>query len=137
MVNTVADRNKIKTKTGKPLSDITVEAVMRGDITREDLQISRETLARQRDTALSHDRPQLAANFDRAGELTEVPDEMLLKIYDMLRPYRSTKEELKNISETLKNEYNARKCAELIDSAVIAYEKAGIFRTDDEIHSRG
>ncbi len=33
-------------------------------------------------------------NFERAAELTAVPDDRILEIYNALRPYRSTKEEL-------------------------------------------
>jgi propanediol dehydratase small subunit len=33
----------------------------------------------------------LAMNFERAAELTAVPDDRILEIYNALRPYRSTK----------------------------------------------
>jgi propanediol dehydratase small subunit len=113
--------SEILTKTGKKLSDITLEAVERNQITPEDIKISRETLLRQRDVALRHNRPQLAENFERAAELVDVPDEVMLEMYNILRPYRATPEELEKMADTLLNVYRAPKCAALVRDAVRAY----------------
>ena len=47
---------------------------------------------------LSDGREAFAGNLRRAAELISVPDERILEIYNALRPYRSTKEELLNIN---------------------------------------
>lgn len=47
-------------------------------------------------------------NFERAAELTAVPDDRILEIYNALRPYRSTKDELMAIADDLENRYQAK-----------------------------
>lgn len=118
----------ILTQTGKKLSDITLEAVENGHITHEDIKISKQTLQRQRDIAKAHHRPQLAANFDRAGELVSVPDTVMLDIYNKLRPYRATKEELVQIAGQLLEDYHAPQCAQLVLDAADTYEERGLLR---------
>lgn len=120
--------NNIRSKTGKSLSELTLEAATQGLITFEDLKISRETLHRQRDTAIRHHRPQLGANFDRAGELVDVPDAVILDMYNRLRPYRSTKEELTQLAVLLCDAYHAPQCAALVLEAADVYAQRGILR---------
>ncbi len=91
--------------TGKPLSAITLEAVVKGDITAEEIRITPETLQLQSQVAEKAGRPQLARNMLRAAELTKVSDERILQIYNALRPYRSTKAELLAIADELEQKY--------------------------------
>ena len=56
----------------------------------------------------------LIRNLRRAAELIAVPDARLLEIYNAMRPYKSTKEELIAISDELKNQYNAPISASLL-----------------------
>ena len=44
-------------------------------------------------------------NFERAAELTAVPDDRILEIYNALRPYRSTQAELLAIADDLEHRY--------------------------------
>ena len=67
-------------------------------------------------------------NFQRAAELVDVPDDVILKMYDMLRPNRSTKLELVRMAEELLEKYQAKNCAKLVMEAVQIYEKRGILR---------
>ena len=115
--------NLIKSSTGKSLSDFTVENIMNGSITPEDIRIAPKTLEMQAQIAESDGRKSFAQNLRRAAELIAVPDERILEIYDKLRPYRSTKNELLEIANELETKYNAKINAELVREAVVLYEK--------------
>ncbi len=114
--------NLIKTPTGKKLEDITLESVMSQDIKPEDIRISKETLEMQAQIAEGMNRNAIARNFRRAGELISVPDERILEIYNALRPFRSTKEELLEIADELETIYNAKVNADFIREAAEVYE---------------
>jgi propanediol dehydratase small subunit len=118
----------IKSKTGKSLKDINIENIMSGSVTSEDIKISKETLMLQGEIAEQAGRPQLKQNFVRAAELINIPDKQLLEIYDKLRPYRSTKEELLSLARELIIKYNAAACSKLVLEAVEVYERRGILR---------
>ena len=113
----------VRAKTGKKQSEITLEAVRRGEITPDDIKISKETLLLQAEAARENGRPHLGHNFERAAELTNIPDELLLEIYGKLRPHRSTKQELLQIADSLKSRYNAPLTAKLVADAAEVYEK--------------
>jgi propanediol dehydratase small subunit len=94
--------DKLKSKTGKTLNEITLTSVIEGDTSADDIKISREALLLQGEIAEKEGRYNLKGNFQRAAELIDVPDDMILKIYGQLRPYRATKEELIAIALELK-----------------------------------
>ena len=116
----------ITSKTGKKLSQITLEEVKRGNLTAEDIKISAEMLKRQGQVAREADNPQMEANFERASELVDVPDDVILKMYDKLRPHRSTKKELVLMAQELLEKYHAPHCAKLVLEAAEIYDKRGI-----------
>ena len=118
----------VLSKTGKRQSEITLEAVKKGEITPEDIKISKETLLLQGEAAKESSRPHLGRNFQRAAELVDIPDELLLEIYGKLRPYRATKSELMDIAHMLQTRYNAPICAKLVTDAADIYEKRGILK---------
>lgn len=113
----------IKTKSGKGLKDINIENVLNGSITPDDIKITPEVLLYQAQIAESVGRFQFARNLRRAAELTAVPDARVLEIYNALRPYRSTKQELLDIANELENKYNAKTSAALVREACEIYEK--------------
>lgn len=117
--------HKIKTYSGNKLSELTLEKAIKGEINSDDLKVSKETLEMQAEIAEKVNRGALANNFRRAAELIEVPDERILEIYDALRPYRSTKQELFDIADELQNKYNCKINPELIREAAEVYEKRG------------
>lgn len=123
----MADR-AVRSKTGKALEDITMESVLSGDITPEDIKISKEQLHYQGKVAREHGRLQMEQNFIRAGEMVDMEDALLLEIYDKLRPNRSTKQELLEYASRLENEYQAVECAKLIRQAASVYERRGVLR---------
>ena len=91
----------IYTPKGKTLSEINMENVLKGNVSMEDCRISSQTLEYQAQIADSAGNPQLANNFRRAAELTSFSDEFVLSIYNALRPFRSTREELYALARQL------------------------------------
>jgi len=115
----------VKSATGLGLSDITLEKVVAGQISFDDIKIRPETLEYQAQIAESAGRPHIASNLRRAAEMTRIPDQRVLEIYNALRPYRSTKQELLDIASELESKYQARICAAFVREAVEIYEKRG------------
>ncbi len=118
----------IKTITGIEYKDLTLENLVSRKIDVQEIRISPETLEFQAQVAEKHGRPQLALNFRRAAELTRIPDEALLRIYNALRPGRSTKEELRGIAKELIQKYQARLNAAFIQEAIKIYEKRNLLK---------
>lgn len=122
------EADTITSKTGKKLSQITLDEVKRGNVAADDIKISPEMLRRQGKVAASVDNPQMEANFERAAELSSVPDDVILTMYNKLRPNRSTKKELVLMAQELLEKYHAPHCAKLVLEAAEIYEKRGILR---------
>lgn len=120
------EREFIQSKTGKKLEEITLDEVLKGHISSDDIKISKETLKAQGQVAAENGNFPMEKNFERAAELTEVPDEVILKMYDKLRPNRSTKLELVMMAQELIETYGAKHCARLVMEAAEIYEKRGI-----------
>ncbi|HRV92332.1 MAG TPA: diol dehydratase small subunit [Anaerolineae bacterium] len=115
----------VKTATGKSLNEITLDAVVSGAIKPEEIRITPQTLEYQAQVAESIGRPQMASNLRRAAEMTAVPDERVLEIYNALRPYRSSAEELAAIADELETKYGAKICANFVREACQVYKKRG------------
>ena len=88
----LSEHGDVASRTGRPLSEITLEAVRAGQVAPEDLTIHADTLRAQAAIAEREGFPQLAANLRRAAELTTVPQDVVLAVYEALRPYRVTYE---------------------------------------------
>jgi propanediol dehydratase small subunit len=116
----------LRTPTGKRLDEITMQAVLAGDVVAEDLRIAPETLRLQAQIAESAGNAQLGQNFRRAAELTALPDEKVLAIYNAMRPQASTKQELLDIAEELERDYSAPLCGRLVSEAADVYERRHI-----------
>jgi len=101
---------------GKRLDELNLAALENGDVILEDLRITGPALELQAEIAAMSNRPKLAANFERAAELVEIPQEYLMEIYEMLRPGRALeKAALEEIAENLRRTYKAHRMAEFID----------------------
>lgn len=120
------EKDSIRSKTGKKLKDITLDEIRKGNITADDIKISKEVLRKQGKVAKENDNPTLMKNFERAAELVDIPDEVILKMYNQLRPNRATKKELVDMAQELINKYKAVNCANLVLEATEIYEKRGI-----------
>ena len=110
---------------GKRVSEVTVEAIRRGDITLDDVRIHPNTLVHQANVARDNGNPQLAENFLRAAELTGLPDETVLRYYDALRPGRSSPQDLLKIADDL-TAIGAVKNSELFRQAADVYARRGL-----------
>ena len=71
---------------GRPVGELTLEAVRRGEVSLPDLRIHPATLEHQAQVAQDFGNPQLAGNLRRAAELTTLGDDEVLAIYEALRP---------------------------------------------------
>jgi propanediol dehydratase small subunit len=120
-----ASATGIRALSGKAVESLTVEAVRAGEIGVADLRIHPETLERQAVVAGEHGNPQLADNLRRAAELTELPDDDVLGIYEALRPGRSTAAELTVLAESLADRGLPR-CAALVAEAAEVYARRGL-----------
>ena len=122
------DADNLQAASGRPLSEITLEAAANGDLSIADLRISPETLRAQAEIARQAGYTQLAANLTRAAELTAVPNEELLQMYEMLRPGRSTFETLLGLAEKLEGVYNAPVTGRMVREAAEVYRARGLLR---------
>jgi propanediol dehydratase small subunit len=116
---------KLTSASGKAMPEYSLQKVISGDLGAEDFRINPDVLRMQADVADSVSRDGFANNLRRAAELTAVPDEELLGIYNSLRPYRSTKAELLAIADRLETTYGAKVSANFVREAAGVYEARG------------
>jgi propanediol dehydratase small subunit len=105
--------------------DLTVDAILRGEVRAEDVRITPATLERQAAAAEQAGNPQLAENLRRGAELVAFGDDELLQLYDRLRPGRSSAAELQAMADDLEAR-GARRCAALVREAQAAYLRRGL-----------
>ena len=120
------EAEQITSKTGKKLKNITLEEVIRGNVTSDDIKISKNVLKKQGEVSKEAGNLAMSKNFDRAAELVDVPDDVILNMYNKLRPNRATKRELVEMAQELLEKYQAAHCAKLVLEAAEVYEKRGI-----------
>ncbi len=113
---------------GRPLSEVTAEAIASGNLSADDLRPHAHALRQQAQVAADAGYPQLASNFRRAAELTCVPNDELLKIYELLRPERATYEELEGLADYLEANYDAKENAVFIREAAAVYRQRKLLR---------
>ncbi|MDP1879146.1 MAG: diol dehydratase small subunit [Actinomycetota bacterium] len=114
-------------RSGRPVAEVTLDALRAGMLTPDDVRIHPDTLEHQARVAEEHANPQLAANLRRAAELTGLPDDRIVAIYEALRPGRSTLAELVAIADELESA-GAGANAALVREAADAYESRGLLR---------
>ena len=118
----------VKGKRGNTLADISLDAVIGGQVTMEDLRITPEALKSQAEISRAAGRPTLALNFERAAELVEVPQDFIMAVYELLRPGRATsKQQLLDAAQTMREEHKAERIARFIEEAAETYEGRGLF----------
>jgi len=116
---------RIRGLSGKPVESLTVDAVRAGELSVADLRIHPDTLERQAAVAAEHGNPQLAENLRRAAELTLLPDDEVLAVYEALRPGRSTPAQLTALAASLAARGLPR-CAALLTEAADVYARRGL-----------
>ena len=114
--------DQLSAASGRPLTEIDLDAATSDALSAADLQISAATLRAQAQIARGSGYAQLAENLERAAELAGVPNEELLTMYGMLRPQRSTHAELSALAERLKTEFNAPVNAAFVREAAKVYQ---------------
>ena len=75
--------------------------------------------------AEQHGNPQLAENLRRAAELTRLPDDEVLAIYEALRPGRSSAAQLTALAGSLADR-DLPRCAALLAEAAEVYSRRGL-----------
>jgi propanediol dehydratase small subunit len=118
----------LKSAGGRPLTDLDMQAVLAGEMTAADLRIHAETLRAQAEIARQAGYNRLAENLTRAAELAGVPNEELLKMYEALRPGRSTFEQLLSLAEHLERAYGAPHTGRFVREAAEACRKRRLVR---------
>jgi propanediol dehydratase small subunit len=119
----------IKGRGGKHLDDITLERVIAGEVTLDDLRITPEALKMQAEIARAANRATLAGNFERAAELVAVPQDFVMQVYELLRPGRAkSKAPLVEAARTLRETYHAERMAAFVEEAAEVYERRGLFK---------
>lgn len=115
----------VSTPGGFSLSDVTLAALRAGRIDAAEIRATPETLRRQAQVALAAGRVPLAESLERAAELADVPDHVLLAAYTALRPRRATGAELEEWASRLEG-YGATRTAAFVREAAAAYEERGL-----------
>lgn len=124
----VTSASGVRALSGTPVERLTVEAVRAGEVGVADLRIHPDTLERQAVVAEEHGNQQLADNLRRAAELTRLPDEEVLAIYEALRPGRFTAAQLSGLAESLAAR-DLPRCAALVAEAADVYARRGLSAT--------
>lgn len=119
------DRQAVLTASGRPVSAITLDAVLAGEIDESDVRIAGETLVLQAEFAERGGNGQLAENLRRGAELVAFSDDELLAFYEKLRPGRSTAAELDELAGSLAAR-GAERCVALVREARNAYVRRGL-----------
>lgn len=118
----------VKGRGGKPLDAITLDGVVSGEVTLDDLRITPEALRQQAEIARAAGRATLAQNFERAAELCEVPQEFIMAVYELLRPGRAKdRGPLLEAARTLRETYGAARMAAFVEEAAAVYERRGLY----------
>lgn len=121
--------DRVWTRNGRPLSDLTLDNLLAGHIAASDFGITAEGLRLQASIAERAGHPNLAQNLRRGAELVEIPDKVLLEVYELLRPGRAqSADDLRAAAIQLRDTYGAKETASLLEEAALVYERRGVFQ---------
>ena len=121
--------DRVRTCNGRPLRDLTLGNLLAGHVAASDFGITAEGLRLQAAVAERAGRPKLAQNLRRGAELVEIPDNVVLDVYELLRPGRAqSAEDLRVAANQLRETYGAKETASLLEQAALVYERRGIFQ---------
>ena len=118
-------RAHVHAASGRTVAEITLDTAVSGELGPRDVTISAETLRLQAGFAQRGGNPQLGENLRRAAELVAFEDDELLRFYEMLRPGRSSAQELESLAAALADR-GAQRCAALVREACATYVKRGL-----------
>jgi propanediol dehydratase small subunit len=119
----------VRGKRGRGLEEITLQALLEDRVALEDLRITAEALRQQAEIARAAGRDTLAENFERGAELVDVPQDTIMRIYELLRPGRAqSPEELFAAARQLREQHDAKGMAAFVEEAANVYERRGLFK---------
>ena len=121
----------VVSRSGRRLEELSMEAILKGELTEADFRISAETLLRQAEAAERAGYVTQAGNLRRAAELTDVPNEEVLAIYHALRPGRTSYGTLVALADHLDGDLNAPLPAALVREAAEVYLARGLVERED------
>jgi propanediol dehydratase small subunit len=124
------DPHNLRAASGRSAAEIDLDAASSDQLTENDLRISAETLGAQAQIAQKAGYRQLAANLARAAELTRVPGDELLQMYDLLRPGRASYDTLLALAERLEQVYAAPLNARFVREAADVYRRRNLLRRE-------
>ena len=110
------------------MTAIDLATVAAGELGEADLQVGAATLRTQAEIARAAGYAELASNLLRAAELSAVPNQELLRMYEMLRPGRSTYQELVDLADKLASSYRAAETAHFVREAADAYKSRRLLK---------
>jgi propanediol dehydratase small subunit len=120
--------DQLTAASGRAISSVNLDAAAAGQVDAADLQISAATLRAQAELAHQAGYRELAQNLQRAAELTAVPNQELLRMYELMRPGRSTFAELTQMAERLERDFNAPITAGFVREAAEVYRSRNLLR---------
>jgi propanediol dehydratase small subunit len=122
----LGDSESLRSASGKQAGEIGPNSLAANLLSTGDMQIDADTLRAQAQIAAEAGYLQLADNLNRAAELTAVPNEQLLGMYEQLRPGRATLAELNTLADQLEKEFSAPRTADLVREAAHHYARQGL-----------
>ena len=121
--------DRLRTLNGHLLRNLTLDNLLAGNVAASDFGITAEGLRLQAAIAEGAGRPNLAQNLQRGAELVEIPDHVLLDVYELLRPGRAkSADDLRAVANQLRETYGAKETASLLEEAALVYERRGVFQ---------
>ncbi|MHA1555010.1 MAG: diol dehydratase small subunit [Alphaproteobacteria bacterium] len=124
-------RRETSARSGRPLSNVSAERLLAGEVTADDVAISADTLLLQAGFAKEAGFEQVADNLARAAEMTRIPDRDLLDLYEALRPGRSTYYQLLSLSQQIASQYDAELTGAYIREAADVYRETGMLKMSE------
>jgi propanediol dehydratase small subunit len=119
----------LSASSGRTLREVTLDAAAARTLQIEDLRVGPDTLRAQAAIARRAGYAQLAENLERAAELTGVPNDDILRMYELLRPGRASYDELVALAAQLEEAYRAPACAAMVREAAEVYRLRGLLRS--------
>ena len=124
-------RADVRAKSGRQLDELTLKDVLAGNAAADDLSASAETLMLQAQFAREAGYEEVASNLIRAAEMTRIPNEEILEIYEALRPGRSTYYQLLSLCQRISSMYGAEHTGAYIREAAEVYRDTGLLKMDN------
>lgn len=128
--NTLEDQDIQRKESELDIDELTIENLRLGALAPKDVTIRKAQLEAQAAFAEQKGYVQLARNFRRAAELTNLPREVLMSVYEKLRPNRSSYGELLSASQELIARYDAPETGSYVREAAEVYRKRGLLRRE-------